>query len=95
MKVSFWFDLSVATKEKSFCMEKTLQLLSDEIAAKCLLSGEAAKAIVSNFASPKVIVLMHSAREPFSNCHTSRELPFVASIGKNTPLYFLSAAENT
>lgn len=48
LNVSFWADLSVATKEKSFSMEKILQLLSDDIAAKYLLSGEDAKAIASN-----------------------------------------------
>jgi len=95
MNGSLLFDLSVATKEKSLCMEKILQLPSFDDAAKCLLSGEEAKAIGLNWASPKVIVLMHSAREPFSNCHILRELPFVASIGKKTPLFFLSAAENT
>ena len=36
---------------------------------------------------------MNSAREPFLNCHTSREFSSTANIGKKTPLYFLSAAE--
>jgi len=40
LKISSWFDLSVATKENSFCMEKILQISKENITAKYLLSGE-------------------------------------------------------